>query len=445
MKQKKNPSTTSIRQCIVVCAGILLLSIVLGTALMCLVYALPVNLMKENAARSSALFDYEGVYPQLMTGYKSSQLDNCTDAIMIGNAIDPGEGESIVRRAMINQRIEYRGVNPVQSLNDYANDVASKEDSIFYPGYARYWHGYLVILKPLLLVFDYADIRCLNMILQVCLMGWLGMLMVSGGYKRLAVSLGITILFLNPAAIMLSLQYSSVFYLMLAASIILMKYKAYFTLSDNHYVYLFFVTGVLTGFLDFLTYPAVTLGIPLLIFLALREGDMLKAKVRGIIRAAVFWGTGYGFMWAGKWLVSSILLKSNMFSDAIRTILFRASMETEGESITWLQVVWRNLRVLVKWPYLLLTAAVFVVILINIRRSGRSCKRKLLRERALPYLLIALIPFVWYFFMGNHSYEHYWFTFRELGITCFAFFAYILSIPEKFNRSQEKPLIPGGK
>ncbi len=31
--------------------------------------------------------------------------------------------------------------------------------------YARYWHGYLLILKPLLYVFDYGDIR---QILKMC-------------------------------------------------------------------------------------------------------------------------------------------------------------------------------------------------------------------------------------------------------------------------------------
>ncbi|WP_180998121.1 hypothetical protein [Eisenbergiella massiliensis] len=34
-------------------------------------------------------------------------------------------------------------------------------------------------------------------------------------------------------------------------------------------------------------------------------------------------------------------------------------------------------------------------------------------ERALPFLLIAFIPFTWNFFMGDQCYYHYWFTFKE--------------------------------
>ena len=35
---------------------------------------------------------------------------------------------------------------------------------------------------------------------------------------------------------------------------------------------------------------------------------------------------------------------------------------------------------------------------------------------ALPFLLVAMLPFVWYLFASNHSYIHFWFTYRELVI-----------------------------
>lgn len=219
---------------IINCIFILIISILLGTILLVGVYSLPISLMKENVARSSSIFDYEGVYPQLVQGYKSSQLDNCTDAIMLGTAIEPGNGDSVVRRAMINQRIEFKGETPVQSLNDYANDVGGKEESKFYAEYGRYWHGYLVILKPLLLLFDYGDLRYINIIFQSILIGWLVALLIEQKLKRVAVAFGISLLILNPIAVMLSLQFSSVYYLMLFACIIIINNSDYLKKAQKY-------------------------------------------------------------------------------------------------------------------------------------------------------------------------------------------------------------------
>ena len=114
-------------------------------------------------ARSSAVFDYEGVYPQLVQGYKSSQLDNCTDAIMLGIAAYSEEPAGGIKKAaalaMDARRVEFRGDDPVRSLNDYVNEVEGKEEQKQVVGYTRYWHGYLIPLKLLLLFFDYGDIR----------------------------------------------------------------------------------------------------------------------------------------------------------------------------------------------------------------------------------------------------------------------------------------------
>lgn len=427
MNNTKEILLRSITKCIL----ILLVCVFLGTLLLFGTYLLPVEPMKENVARSSDIFDYEGVYPQLVQGYKSSQLDNCTDAIMLGIAIDQGTGMSVAGRAMLNQRTEYRGENPVQSLNDYAHDVPGKEMSKFSPGYGRYWHGYLVVLKPLLLLFDYGDIRYMNMILQAFLIGWLGVLLIEQGYKRAAAALGITLLVLNPLAIMLSLQFSSVYYLMLIASIIIIKHKDRLKYASEYFVYFFLLVGILTSYFDFLTYPAITLGIPLILFLVVNEAISLKVKLKGMVQAAISWGAGYGIMWAGKWLAASILLKTNMFSDAFSTIIFRTSMETDGDTLNWMQVVWRNVRVLVKWPYVMLGIIILVIVIWRFIKSGADSARGIAVKRALPYFLMALLPFIWFLFMGNHSYEHYWFTFRELGITCFAVLTYLFYIPHK--------------
>ena len=47
--------------------------------------------------------------------------------------------------------------------------------------YGRYWHGYLVILKPLLFIFNYYQIRWLNTIIGCSLIS----IIMIGFYKNL--------------------------------------------------------------------------------------------------------------------------------------------------------------------------------------------------------------------------------------------------------------------
>lgn len=58
-------------------------------------------------------------------------MDNFTDGIMISQASAARE------RNVLRQALEVQG-------------------------YTYYWHGYIIILRPLLLLFDYAQIRVLN-------------------------------------------------------------------------------------------------------------------------------------------------------------------------------------------------------------------------------------------------------------------------------------------
>ena len=99
--------------------------IVLGTLLLFWAYLLPTGLMKSHIAESDETFNYEGIYPMIIHGYKCTQLDNYTDGLMYTTAIYPGSGDTL-RDMLENPRIEYDDANMVQGMNDYANDVKER-------------------------------------------------------------------------------------------------------------------------------------------------------------------------------------------------------------------------------------------------------------------------------------------------------------------------------
>lgn len=386
--------------------SILFSAIVVGAIMMSVVYLLPTNEMKNNVQRSTALYDYEGVYPQLMSGYKMSQLDNSTDATMLLNAIYPGSG-NVVDDAMMVYRVEYPERHPVGSLTDYANDVKRETYTISYP---RYWHGYLVILKPLLLLFDVADIRVFSMILFSSLILYVLKLMRKNEMDKYIPWFVVALLTINPMTIPVSFQFSSVTYIALISIIIVLKKKKW---NIKEQIILFMAIGIVTAFFDFFTFPLVGLYFPM-IFLIIREEDWKKA-IQTVIMGSIMWIVGYAGMWSGKWLVGSLLTGENFLADA----LSRAGHYAGAEDVTRIQIILKNIMVLVKWPILFL--AFFVISRLSIALLNGMKSKTLNWIWGIPFFIIVLAPFSWYVVAGSHSYIHYWFTYRELSVAIFAF------------------------
>lgn len=395
-------------------AGITMATLVVGFVLMLVVYALPVGRMKNNIAESHEIFNYEGQYPQITQDFKSMQLDNYTDALMYATAIHPGNG-NLIKDALSNARYEYRDTNMAQSLNDYANNVVSKEEQRYEMHYSRYWHGYLIILKPLLLFFNVSEIRMMNMIMQGTLfLGVLYWLRKRIG-EQYQLPYFVMILVLNPIVLPLSLQFSWVFYVGILGTLGILIPKEIWL--KQRYILWFWFVGMLTSYVDLLTYPVFTYGLPLITLLLLCRNEGWSKQVNYIVSSGLAWGLGYAIMWIGKWIFTWMFSGGNIFRDVIDRILLRASARGyDMEELSAATVLIKNISVLMKWPYLLL----FIIIILVLCLMKKKCSFKMQLENTIPYVIIAIMPIVWLVVKSNHSYIHYWFTFRELSISIMA-------------------------
>lgn len=411
--------------------GVTILMLMTGLLLMIVAYTLPVGRMKNNIADSHEVFNYEGTYPQIIQGYKSTQLDNYTDALMYATAIHPGSGNA-VKDAMYNARYEYVDNSMPQSLNDYANDVVSKEELRYEIGYSRYWHGYLAILKPLLLFFNVSEIRMLNMVLQfllTCLLLYLVRKKIGEQYQIPILAM---LMVLNPLVLPLSLQFSGVFYVGLLGAIGILLLKR--TEDIEKYILWFWLLGMLTSYVDLLTYPVFTYGLPLIILLLYNRQHDWKKSVVQIIEMGIFWGAGYSVMWVGKWILAWILGSGNIFKEVMEKIMFRTSMTGEEmEGLNVLSVLGKNISVITKLPYILLFLLALIICVMICRKY--SYKRNL--SSWIPYLIVMVIPMIWLVIKSNHSWVHYWFTYRELSITVLAVFVGFIECGLIHNRNEE--------
>lgn len=373
--------------------GILILAggVLLGIVLLTLAFMMPVS--SKNKEESYAIIDKEGWYPvmpvlsnSLDTYFHSflpGVLDDSTDSLMLISAMEPNE------------------TNPLRASMDMR-------------GYSYYWHGYVAILRPLLSIFDYGEIRFLDclgqMLLIFCLMhmlwkkkGWLHALILFSSY-----------LFLMPMAMQMSLQFSWVFFIAYGGVAVLFYRQEW--LEKNARIFFFFlILGMLTSYFDLLTYPLYTWAIPMVWLLVLdSEENSAWRHVKKVICTGSCWLLGYAGMWVSKWVLGGVILQRDIFQKAMDEVFFRAGMEEEAE---WglaerLEAMYTNWKHYEYKLYLLvLTAWLVWIIYKTVRYSWK-------RSRKNPaLLLIAFSGVVWYFVLSNHTQGHHFFTYRIWGIS----------------------------
>ncbi len=391
---------------------ILVLGIILGFTLIVLTYLLPTNRIKENVEESIYTFYKEKVYYAVVDRYPSTQLDNYTDAIMLSNAIYDGSESTINKAVQVYRYVNNSGGNPANQLVEFYSD---KDFEWSTDEYSRYWHGYLAFLKPALLVFNYSDIRMINQIVQTLLLVWIIYLLVKRNFKEEILPFMTAILSIIPGAIALSLQFSTTIYISLISVILILLFHEKL---QNKYIYFFLILGMVTSFIDFLTCPILTLGIPMLQIVILNKNDW-KKDIKDIIILSIMWGIGYAGMWIGKWIISSIVLQENLIDSALKTIAQRTADESAEGNFTKLDVLRRNLKMIITVPNILMVVLNFIYITYKAIKE-KIWKRKNQYLKAIPFCIIAMMPFAWDVFASNHSFMHYWFTYRNLAVTIFA-------------------------
>lgn len=361
---------------------------------------------------SAEIFAREREYPRVIPGYVSTQLDNYTDSWMVGNAVYGDSAEPVWKQALTCTRAEY-GEGPLDGLLRYL----AGEDGFREEDYTRYWHGYLVVLKPFFLFFDYADLRFVNVVLELMLMMCVFAQLSGMGYRKEAWGYVVAVLFIMPVVVPLSIQFSIIFYVTHIAAIVLLK--RYHQIMDRKRMLLFFqLIGMTASFFDLLTYPVASLGVPLVCLLILEHDREFWHKIKNIISLSISWGFGYGAMWAGKWLLSTVILQDNVILNALEQISMRSSHVQDGEQITMIDTWLRNVEFYFEKPYLVLITVCVLIALAGIARNRKQFRSMM--ADVIPLLIIAAIPFAWYAFAGQHSYEHHWFTYRALITSVFA-------------------------
>jgi hypothetical protein len=403
--------------------------VLLAYLLLSLVYCIPTSgRMQDNMTKSATFFKNEGDYPDLMSNY-NSRLDNWTDIIMLLEASNEPKRPNPFVESLKSEHLHAFGKYPLDIIID---KYLTKENKLNYgtTEYARYWHGYLLTLKPLLFITDYGTIRSINSSIIAVLFSYLIYLFLDR--KEFIIPFLILFLFLNPVSIMLSLQFSTVTIITLVSVIVI---KRYFIKIREFINYVFLLIGSLTGFFDFLTFPILSLGVPLLTWIILNEEEDFKKKIVDILKLSFYWLLGYSVMWSSKWVLASLFTDYNVIVDAIEAAKERLSDVYWDDHITLFDTLYRNLGVSFQPIWFLMVVGLFIRFLFH--------KKAFISKESINTLILCLVvglfPFLWSAIVKNHTYSHCFFTFRIFGISVFAYSICICFITKnKKNGYKEK-------
>ena len=384
--------------------------------------------MTDNVRNGYELLQSEGNWICLDVNDPTSEIDNFTDATLIQIAYgnDPVNGNSDpLCRAMNNGYFYYheQGYAAVEALG-MALDGRFSEMSE--ESYARYWIGGVAVLRILMCFMTYKHIRVVLGILSLLLTLTVLCLILRKKDYALILPLVLTIVFINPVVLFHSMQLSVVY---IIAALFLTLYLRSVNKSDTSSadnlkgdVIFFVLLGAVTSFLDFLTYPLVTLGLMLLTYMWIHGEESFWEGFGKTIGLSTYWCFGYFGNWAAKWILGSISLRRNLILEGLRKAKLRASLSSGAVEYGIPDVFIRNYKFLVQ-PKFLICFAITVILIVLVCIFAKGVKKTFLPASKGSFLVVALItilfPVVWYVVLSNHSWEHNWFTYRELGITVF--------------------------
>lgn len=325
--------------------------VILGIFLLIIVYLIPKKYIEKNIRESAEILYEEGgrvytqtIFTQLFFKDKYTYGHNATDAIMINNVYSIDRNNILdsilkIRRNYVpgvttdvkadeNGNLlyneKYEGLNPTAELMD---TIEGKNIEAY--EYARYWHGYIVILNILFVFFNFTQIKILMTIILLTSFLILTYLI----YKKnpiYSILFFISFISMNILSWGAILQGMFVMIIAIVFSIFIALRKI--TISNLNIS--LFLIGILTAYVDFFTTPLITYLLPMVVFNIFCDEKLGLKKAFGVfVKTAIAWLLGYSMFWATKWILFDLIEGTNIVSISINQIIFRMNYSGNLDSI----------------------------------------------------------------------------------------------------------------
>ena len=382
----------------------------IGLLLLFAVSLIPQSMVQNNASASAHHLAADHITPKYINIWDWSYAsDNHTDTLIMMESYNLDSFQD----ALLNP---YRGVQKYEGEETYLNDAfvelvdeGAENDTV----YVRYWQGFRIFIRPMLLLFPYFQLRQVVSWVFFGLMFF--MLAALAERKGIFASLciGLAVILVNPSIISHSLQYTPCFILSFAA-ILFLLFTEQLTFDRG---LAFCVFGMLTQYFDFYTAPIAVCGLPLLVWLMIDESG--KNRFVTIIKSFIAWIYGYVSIWLVKLLFVTLFTDVNGLADGLGSFLGRIGVkEVEnikgeysplGAFVTVWDMVTPGATGAVALAAVALLVAVSAVVIW--RKYGFA---QLVESGA--YLVVAAFPLIWFAAACQPTTIHAYFQYRPLVV-----------------------------
>ena len=386
---------------------------------------IPQSALRQNVIKSAEYFNEVPLFENTVGTFQNFKKDNYADCISINIAWNFGDGAPFY--AVITSDYAYEADKNVNQT--FYKSLM--EESIGRQSYSRYWHGSAGVLRILLCFMNIESIRYMFMVMGILLHIAVAICLYRKGHGALAAIYVIGFISVNGVFALGCLEYGFVFILMLVMILCLLLLKG--KKSNEKAALFFLISGMLTAFFDFLTAETLTFTVPFVIYYIVLYGENGKKKSGWLflLQSGICWGLGYAGMFLTKWGMAVAVLGMDAFSEATGMAAERISgavslsADMSGEKASFMErlqgIFARNAGCLY-WGtdsmslqnVLLITIVLFLVLGV-FWYMGRQEKCRY--EKAGILILLAFIPYLRFLVLSNHSFIHYFFTYRAQMIT----------------------------
>ncbi len=388
-----------------------MITIIILIGLTTIVNLIPKEAMKKNILESAKYLQKREEKRQKQQQLLAIRTDEYADAITLGIAY--GIDKKHPLKSFLYAKYYRENVAQTQALMDSVeNDIKPNQE------YLRYFHGSILLIKPLLILFSVKQIYMILFIVFLILT----IILLKELWKKAkslailtVISFIMTFMYFTP----FTLEYIWNILTMLIVSIIALKIEQK---NEQLLPYLFIISGIFTCYFDFLTTETLPCLFPLSLITIIRIKEKRlktgKEAFKFVLKLGIIYFLSYAFSWFTKWLLASIVLKINAMNFVTNQALLRINGQiAEKWSIQALNAVKENLYMLVPVCFLKV-GKLFILILTGIIIADiyivADKKEKWI---AGVLLFLAVIPIIRYIALSNHSYIHNFFTYRALTVT----------------------------
>lgn len=397
-----------------------------GALLLLAAAFIPSSMIEENVLRSAEELNQPAT-PLLGNDRMAYIVDYNTDALIIMESYTLNSDDL---QSVFSNPMRYDGEDTQRgSLMELCEGESANVN------YVRYWMGFRIFIKPLLVLFSYEGI-CWLISLAFFALAFAAAALTAGRIgTRAALCFGGAVCLINPAIAAHSPQHACCFLL----SFIFCLYILGRNGRGRYCAAAFCVFGALTQYFDFYTAPLVTLGFPMLLLLETERQP--ERSLRQTLRCCGAWLYGYAAMWLCKLALTGMFTDINGLEDGFSSLSGRLGVKVvEGfeeyySAARALKSVWGTAfpGSLTIPAALLFTAAVVISGLVYLLRGSRAE-----RGLAASELIVMLLPLVWYAVAAQPSCIHAWFQYRSLAVLFFGAFLFISRAAVILKREKAK-------